>query len=50
MLLAHDEPFFGNRVATLDLDGPEATITFEGAVLDASGEPGLRRIYSRRLA
>jgi hypothetical protein len=48
--LTHDEPFFDNQVATLELDGPEATITFEGAVLDASGEPGLRRIYSRRLA
>jgi hypothetical protein len=48
--LTHDGPFFDNQVATLELDGPEATITFEGAVLDASGEPRLRRIYSRRLA
>ena len=48
--LTHDEPFFDNQVATLELDGPEATITFEGAVLDGSGEPGLRRLYSRRLA
>jgi hypothetical protein len=48
--LTHDGPFFDNQVATLELDGPEATITFEGAVLEASGEPGLRRLYSRRLA
>ena len=48
--LTHDEPFFDNQVATLELDGPEAKITFEGAALDGSGEPGLRRLYSRRLA
>ena len=48
--LTHDGPFIDNQVATLDLDGPEATITFEGAVLDGSGEPALRQLYSRRLA
>ena len=41
--LTHDGP-------SLDLDAPEATITFEGAVLDGSREPGLRQLYSRRLA
>jgi hypothetical protein len=37
-------------VATLELDGPEATITFEGAVLDGSGGPNLKRLYRRHLA
>ncbi|HKH11548.1 MAG TPA: alkaline phosphatase D family protein [Rubrobacter sp.] len=48
--LTHDEPFFDNQVATLDLDGPRAEITFEGAVLDGSGEPGLKKLYRHRLA
>jgi hypothetical protein len=48
--LTHDGPSLDNQVATLDLDAPEATITFEGAVLDGSREPGLRQLYSRRLA
>ncbi len=48
--LTHEEPFFDNQVATLDLDGPAATITFEGAVLDSSKEPNLRTLYRRRLA
>jgi len=48
--LTHDEPFFDNQVATLDLDGQAATITFEGTVLDGAGELGLRTLYSRRLA
>ena len=48
--LTHDEPFFDNQVATLELDGPDATITFEGATLDGSGEPVLEELYRRRLA
>jgi hypothetical protein len=48
--LTHDESFFDNRVDTPKLDGPEATITFEGAVLNGSGEPNLKRLYRRRLA
>ena len=48
--LTHEEPFFDNQVATLELDGPEATIAFEGAVLDGSAEPTLRTLYRRRLA
>jgi hypothetical protein len=48
--LTHEEPFFDNQVATLDLDGPAATITFEGAALDSSKEPKLRTLYRRRLA
>ena len=48
--LAHDAPFFDNQVATLELDGPRATITFERATLDGSGEPALEKLYRRRLA
>ncbi|HEV2742452.1 MAG TPA: alkaline phosphatase family protein, partial [Rubrobacter sp.] len=48
--LTHEEPFFDNQVATLELDGPAATITFKGAVLDADQEPTLRTLYRRRLA
>ena len=48
--LTHAAPFFDNQVATLYLDGPDATITFEKAVLGASKEPGLERLYRRRLA
>jgi PhoD-like phosphatase len=48
--LTHEGPFFDNQIATLDLDGPRAEITFEGAVLDGSGEPGLNKLYRRRLA
>ncbi|MBA2510435.1 MAG: alkaline phosphatase family protein [Rubrobacteraceae bacterium] len=48
--LTHDELFFDNQIATLELDGSGATITFEKAVLDGSGEPVLERLYRRRLA
>jgi hypothetical protein len=48
--LTHDRPWFENHVATLELDGRHADITFEEAFTDDSGEPGLRRILTRRLA
>jgi hypothetical protein len=48
--LTHDRPWFENHVATLELDGRSASITYEKAIQDDSGEPGLRRIYERRLA
>ncbi|QIN81295.1 alkaline phosphatase family protein [Rubrobacter tropicus] len=48
--LTHEDPFFANQVATLELDGPNAAITFEKVVLDASNEPDLKRLYSRGLA
>jgi hypothetical protein len=48
--LTHDRPWFENHVATLELDGRRADITFEEAFTDDSGEPGLRRILTRRLA
>jgi hypothetical protein len=48
--LTHDEPWFENHVATLELDGQRAKITFERAVTDSSGEPSLEKICERRLA
>ncbi len=49
--LTHDEgPWFENQVATLELKGRHARLTFEKAVLDGSGEPELQRIYERHLA
>ncbi len=47
--LTHDEPWFENHVATLQLDGRHAKITFEKATLEDSGGPGLREIFERRL-
>ena len=35
--------------ATLGLDDTSATITFEKAVLDASKEPTLQKLYEYRL-
>ena len=48
--LTHEAPFFDNQVATLELDGPGARITFEKAVLDGSGEPDLQKLFEDRLA
>jgi hypothetical protein len=48
--LTHEEPFFDNQVATLELEGPAATIALEKAVLGASGEPHLERLYRCHLA
>ncbi|MGH3148974.1 MAG: alkaline phosphatase D family protein, partial [Rubrobacter sp.] len=47
--LTHDEPLFDNQVATLELEGRHATITFEGAARDGE-EPGLKELYKRRLS
>jgi hypothetical protein len=47
--LTHDHPWFENHVATLQLDGRSASITFEEAVTDDSGEPGLHKMFERRL-
>ncbi len=48
--LTHRMPWYENHVATLELEGRWARLTFEKAVSDGSGEPGLERIYERRLA
>jgi PhoD-like phosphatase len=47
--MTHDEPWFSNHVATLELDTHSARITFEEAITDDSGEPGLRAIFEHRL-
>jgi hypothetical protein len=48
--LTHERPWFENNVATIVLEGQQATLTFEKAAPDDSGEPGLEKIYKRRLA
>jgi hypothetical protein len=48
--LTHQELWYDNQVANLKLEGRQATLTFEKAVLDGSGEPSLEKIYERRLA
>ena len=48
--LTHDKPWFENHIATLELDGRNASITFERAIQNDSGEPGLQKIFARRLA
>ena len=48
--LTHEAAFFDNQIATLKLEGRNATITFEKAVRDASQEPALVKLYERRLA
>jgi PhoD-like phosphatase len=47
--LTHESLWFENQVATLELNGRQATLTFEKAVLDGSGEPGLEKIYEYHL-
>ena len=47
--LNNEAPLFENQVATLELEGRSATITFEGAILEGK-EPGLKKLYRRRLA
>jgi len=47
--LTHESPWYENHVATLQLDGRSAHITFEEAVTDDSRDPGLRKLFARRL-
>ena len=47
--LTHQELWYENQVATLELEDQQATLTFEKTILDDSGEPGLRTIYERQL-
>jgi hypothetical protein len=47
--LTHEILWFENQIANLELNGRQATLTFEKAVLDGSGEPGLEKIHERRL-
>jgi hypothetical protein len=48
--LTHEEAWFENHVATIELDGPRARIIYEKAVTDEAGEPALRGLYERDLA
>ena len=48
--MTHDAAFFDNQIATLELEDRSATITFEKAVLDASKEPALEKLYEHHLA
>jgi hypothetical protein len=48
--LTHDAVFFENQIATLELEGRSATITFEKSVLDASKDAALEKLYRHRLA
>ncbi len=47
--LTHEGFWFENQVATLELEGREATLIYEKAVLDGSGEPKLEKICEYRL-
>ncbi len=47
--LTHRELWYDNQVATLKLEGRQAALTFEKAILDSSGEPDLETIYEHRL-
>jgi PhoD-like phosphatase len=48
--LTHERLWFENQIATLKLEGRQATLTFEKAALDGSGEPGLQKIHEHRVA
>ncbi len=48
--LIQDRAFFDNQIATIELGNRNATITFQKAVLDASKEPTLEKLYQHRLA
>ena len=47
--LTHGSLWFENQIASLELNGRQATLTFEKAVLGGSGEPGLEKIYEYHL-
>jgi hypothetical protein len=47
--LTHGSLWFENQIASLELNGRQATLAFEKAVLDGSGEPGLEKIYEYHL-
>jgi hypothetical protein len=47
--LAHESLWFENQIASLELNGKQATLTFEKAVLDGSEEPSLEKIFEYRL-
>lgn len=48
--LTHQELWYENQVATLELEGQQAMLTFEKAILDDSAELSLKTIYERQLS
>jgi hypothetical protein len=49
--LAHDEPWFNNQVAWLELEGRRATFVLEKALppQDGTGEPRMERVFARSI-
>ena len=47
--LTHRSLWFENQIASLELNGRQATLVFEKAVLGGSGEPGLEKLYEYHL-
>jgi YD repeat-containing protein len=47
--LTHDEPWFDNQVATLELDGDRAAFLLDKAVPDGGEDPRLERVFERPL-
>jgi PhoD-like phosphatase len=47
--LTHGSLWFENQIASLELNGRQAKLTVEKAVLGGSGEPGLEKIYEYHL-
>ena len=47
--LCHDEPWFDNQVATLELQGEAASICFEKSLPDDDSRPGLEHVFEYRL-
>jgi hypothetical protein len=50
--LAHDEPWFNNQVAWLELDGRRAKFVLEKALPpdDGTGDPRMERVFERSIA
>jgi hypothetical protein len=47
--LAHEEPWFDNQIATLDLDGERAEFALDKAMPDDGADPRLERVFTRAL-
>ncbi|HET6632304.1 MAG TPA: alkaline phosphatase D family protein [Rhodanobacteraceae bacterium] len=48
--LCHEQPWFDNQVASLELDGPRATIRFERATPGQPNQPPLDELFTHRLS
>ena len=47
--LMHDEPWFGNQIATLEMRGRSARFRIEKPALDEAGEPVLKEVFESAL-